>query len=129
MITVTPRQLEGIIRMSEAFARMRMSNTVEVSDVDRSISLYECSIGTIAQTDSGEYDIDKVVSKTSKKSRDLAGVITDTIRQNENSMRKEDLVCMLREKGYIESKVSDTIEKMLRETVLISPKNGTVRVL
>ena len=32
-ITATPRQLESLIRMSEAFAKMRLSNIVELSDV------------------------------------------------------------------------------------------------
>ena len=33
IITATPRQLESLIRMSEAFAKMRLSNIVELSDV------------------------------------------------------------------------------------------------
>lgn len=31
-ISVTPRQLESLIRMSEAFAKMRLSNEVSVED-------------------------------------------------------------------------------------------------
>ena len=128
-VTVTPRQLEGIIRMAEAFARMRMAENVNMSDVERSINLYEVSVGTIAQTDNGEYDIDKIVSKSSKKGRDLAGAILEVIKQNEDSMKKEELVMSLSGKGWTEAKIIDTIDKMLRETVLISPKNGVVRVL
>ena len=34
VITATPRQLESLVRMSEAHARMRLSPMVESTDVD-----------------------------------------------------------------------------------------------
>ena len=34
IITATPRQLESMIRLSEAFAKMRLSNEVSVEDVE-----------------------------------------------------------------------------------------------
>jgi DNA replication licensing factor MCM4 len=39
MITATPRQLESLIRLSEAFAKMRLSNEVIVADVEEAINL------------------------------------------------------------------------------------------
>ena len=36
-ISATPRQLESLIRISEAFAKMRLSIEVNESDVDRAI--------------------------------------------------------------------------------------------
>jgi DNA replication licensing factor MCM4 len=33
IITATPRQLESLIRLSEAFAKMRLSNEVIINDV------------------------------------------------------------------------------------------------
>jgi replicative DNA helicase Mcm len=41
MITVTPRQLEGIIRLSTARARLLMKDKVEEEDADRAIFLIE----------------------------------------------------------------------------------------
>lgn len=38
-ITATPRQLESLIRMSEAFARMRLSNEVTGDDVEEAVQL------------------------------------------------------------------------------------------
>lgn len=129
MVTVTPRQLEGVVRMSEAFARMRLSETVDLVDVERAINLYETSIGTIAQNEDGVFDIDKVVSKKSGKGREIGSAITEMLRANDNQMKKEDLVRSLMGKGWTDVKLSDTIEAMLREAILISPKNGVVRLL
>lgn len=36
-ITATPRQLESLIRISEAFAKMRLSIEVSEKDVERAI--------------------------------------------------------------------------------------------
>lgn len=38
-ITATPRQLEGLVRLSEALARMRLSPSVEADDVAEAIRL------------------------------------------------------------------------------------------
>lgn len=39
MITATPRQLESLIRISEAFAKMRLSIEVNESDVEKAVDL------------------------------------------------------------------------------------------
>jgi len=38
-ITATPRQLESMIRISEALAKMRLSENVEKRDVDEAVRL------------------------------------------------------------------------------------------
>lgn len=38
-ITATPRQLESMIRLSEAIAKMRLSHTVEKVDLDEAVRL------------------------------------------------------------------------------------------
>ena len=38
-ITATPRQLESLIRLSEAVAKMRLSQTVETDDVKEAVRL------------------------------------------------------------------------------------------
>lgn len=38
-VTATPRQLESMIRISEALAKMRLSHDVEQCDVDEAVRL------------------------------------------------------------------------------------------
>jgi DNA replication licensing factor MCM4 len=38
-ITATPRQLESMIRIAEALAKMRLSHTVDKRDVDDAVKL------------------------------------------------------------------------------------------
>lgn len=59
-IPITPRQVEDIIRMSEASAKTRLSKFVEKIDVERAIHIYEEAMritGTDPKT--GEVDADK----------------------------------------------------------------------
>lgn len=43
-ITATPRQLESLIRISEALAKMRLSDQVEVRDVKEAARLIDVAI-------------------------------------------------------------------------------------
>lgn len=43
-ITATPRQLESLIRLSEAHAKMRLSDTVESQDVDEALRLVQVAM-------------------------------------------------------------------------------------
>ena len=47
MITVTPRQLEGIIRMATARARLLLKDKVEDEDAERAVFLIEQMLGTV----------------------------------------------------------------------------------
>jgi DNA replication licensing factor MCM4 len=47
-ITATPRQLESMIRISQALAKMRMSATVTKADVNESIRLMKVATQTAA---------------------------------------------------------------------------------
>jgi DNA replication licensing factor MCM4 len=43
-ITATPRQLESMIRLSEAVAKMRLSETVEKRDIDEAVRLIKTAL-------------------------------------------------------------------------------------
>ncbi|CAO3669152.1 unnamed protein product [Umbelopsis ramanniana] len=71
-ITATTRQLESMIRMSEAHARMRLSPTVEVSDVNEASRLLREAIKDYA-TDpkTGRIDMDLILSGTGSHERHI----------------------------------------------------------
>ena len=60
-ITATPRQLESIIRLSEALAKMEYKDIVEKSHVDESIRLMNAAtMSTLTDPSSGIIDMDQV---------------------------------------------------------------------
>jgi DNA replication licensing factor MCM4 len=73
-ITATTRQLESLIRLSEAHARMRLSEFVELSDVQEATRLMREAIRASA-TDpvTGLIDIDLLNTGTGQQQRRLRG--------------------------------------------------------
>ena len=73
-ITATTRQLESMIRLSEAHARMRLSSFVELLDVEEACRLMREAIRTSA-TDprTGQIDMDLINTGTSLQQRKMRG--------------------------------------------------------
>jgi len=73
-ITATTRQLESMIRLSEAHARMRFSGFVELQDVEEACRLMRDAIRTSA-TDprTGQIDMDLINTGTSLQQRKMRG--------------------------------------------------------
>jgi len=79
-IPITARQLESLIRLSEARARMRLSDKVIVEDVEDIIQLYMKSIEDAGKDpETGEIDIDMIMTGRPKSQRDKITVIMDII--------------------------------------------------
>lgn len=92
-VTATPRQLESMIRLSEAFAKMRLSTEVRLQDVENAITLIKSAIQQSA-TDprTGLIDMDMIVTgrTTYMRSRvaKIGDVIRDHIKANVGQYRK-----------------------------------------
>jgi DNA replication licensing factor MCM4 len=77
-VTATPRQLESLIRISEAFAKMRLSKEVSVDDVDMAFNLIKDALQQSA-TDplTGLIDMDVIVTgHTSASKKRVDNIVT-----------------------------------------------------
>lgn len=77
-VPITPRQLEGYVRLAEASARTRLSWWVEETDAKRAISLVEYYLSKLAGSGS-DMEFDKIYG-TPKKERTKEFVVTDIIK-------------------------------------------------
>ncbi|KAJ6641100.1 DNA replication licensing factor MCM4 [Pseudolycoriella hygida] len=88
-ISAYPRQLESLIRLSEAHAKVRLSNTVEVQDVEEAYRLHREALKQSA-TDplSGKIDVGILTTGLStaarKKQADLVASIKDNLKKKGN---------------------------------------------
>lgn len=80
-ITATPRQLESMIRLSEAIAKMRLSPLVEKRDVDEAVRLIKNALQQAA-TDptTGEINMDIITTGQTKTSAERLKVICEFIK-------------------------------------------------
>lgn len=83
-VAITPRQLEALVRLSEASARVRLSDRVDEEDVQRATKLMESFLNQ-ATVVNGIPDIDIVMSGYSAKDRKGAFSVLEIIKQLQES--------------------------------------------
>ncbi|EMC96106.1 hypothetical protein BAUCODRAFT_148939 [Baudoinia panamericana UAMH 10762] len=110
-ITATTRQLESMIRLAEAHAKMRLSNTVEASDVEEAVRLIQSALkqaATDART--GLIDMSLLTEGTSaserKRKEDLKRGVLDVLDELARGsggvgVRYGDVVRMLSERSSV----------------------------
>jgi replicative DNA helicase Mcm len=77
-VTITARQLESLIRLTEARAKVSMRKEISIDDAQAAILLMKKSLEQVGiDTSSGKMDIDLIMTGTPKSLRDkLQAVIT-----------------------------------------------------
>lgn len=59
---ITPRQIEGLVRMAEASTKSRLSNKIELKDAELAIALFQYMFKTLGVDSSGNLDIDRIMT-------------------------------------------------------------------
>jgi replicative DNA helicase Mcm len=123
-IPITPRQLEDIIRMSEASAKTRLSKTVDKIDVERAIFVYEEAMQFAKNPVTGEIDCDKSSGYDSQDTRDeikLVKEIRSRIeKETHNWPGKNDIVKAAVEQGMDETDARSAVQKLWKELGILS---------
>ncbi len=133
-VPITARQLESLIRLAEASARMRLSDRVEVEDVERVIKIMERSLAQIAvDPETGEIDIDYAFSGTSKRQRDRIVIIKRIIEELENETDhgapEDEIIRAAENEGIDRDKVKEILSKLRQFGEVWSPRPGYYRLL
>jgi replicative DNA helicase Mcm len=130
-IPISARQLEGLIRLSEASARTRLSLKVTRQDSQRAINLLHHCLELIGyDSETGKFDIDRITTGISASQRGHISIIKDIISQLESQVGKlipiEEIVREGEIKGVSEEKINEIIDKLKRSGDLFNPKHGYV---
>lgn len=132
-VPVTARQLEALVRLAEASARIRLSDTIELSDAERVIHIVDTCLRQIAyDAKTGSFDIDKVATGISKEKRDIVRVIKDAIRDIGGEARRaaiEQVIEAVASKGFSHDKVREGIDMLLRHGEAMEPKSGIIQLI
>jgi replicative DNA helicase Mcm len=130
-IPLSPRQLEALVRLSEASAKVRLSEVVEKKDALRAISLLHYCLEQVGlDPETGKIDIDMISTGISSSERSKLIGVREIINGLEDSIGKiipvEEIIKVAQEKGINEDKVMETIEKLKRSGDLFEPKRGHI---
>jgi len=83
-LPITIRQLEAIVRLAKARARLRFSDTVSVEDANRAIELMKYCLEQVGMDlHTGLVDIDLITTGVSKSQRDRARKVMEIIEELE----------------------------------------------
>ncbi|MDO5851264.1 MAG: minichromosome maintenance protein MCM [Methanobacteriaceae archaeon] len=127
-VPITARQLEALVRLSEASARIRLSDVVSKEDALRAVELEENCMKQVGyDPETGKVDIDKIEGRTPKSQRDKINIVTDTIKEvsldyGDNAPR-EIVISELSDNYNIDENKFDEILKALKaKGVIYEPK-------
>jgi len=129
-IPISARQLQALVRMSEASAKLRLSKKVELSDSKIAIEImkyYLMKVGYDYETKT--FDIDRVSQKFSTSQRGKIFAVRDVITELENRLGK---LIPLEEVGkelegkMTKDEIDDAITKLKASGDLFSPRRGFI---
>jgi replicative DNA helicase Mcm len=130
MITITPRQLEGLIRLATARARLLLKNQVEEDDADRAIYLFnEMLENSGVDVNTGKVDIGVLQGRPRSEESQLS-TFMETIRllegDDKSSVPEQELINELikSEKFKDEDRIRRFIRKMINEAAIYESTPG-----
>ncbi|AEC52134.1 cell division control protein [Pyrococcus sp. NA2] len=132
-IPITARQLEALIRLSEAHARMRLSPIVTREDAREAIKLMEYTLRQIAVDEAGQLDV--TILEVGQSARKLSKVekILDIIkkleRTSERGAKVEDILEEAMKVGIDKNEAREILEKLLIGGQIYMPETGYYRTV
>jgi replicative DNA helicase Mcm len=131
-VPVTARKLEALVRLAEASARVRLSDTVEQEDADRVIDIVRKSLEDVGMDpETNEFDADMIEAGTSKSQRDrikgLRAIIEELEEEYEEGAPYDEVIEMAVENGEDRDKAEHEIEKLKQRGEVYEPSQGHLR--
>lgn len=81
-IGITPRQIEALIRLTEASARVRLSNIATIEDAERAVRIFGVFLRTVGwNEEAGTFDIDIIAAGASSSQQQRMRQILEIIRR------------------------------------------------
>jgi len=129
--TATHRQLEGLVRLSEASARVRLSNEIERQDALRAIRLVKTSLEeVIRDPQTGKLDIDYITTGQPQSDREKIKTILRIIKDKALEVDAVPIDEVLKEaldSGIEKDEARELIRKLIVRGDLYSPHHNTIK--
>ncbi len=130
-IPISARQLEALIRLAEASARVRLSDKVIRGDAKRAINILKyCLMQVGFDYETGQLDIDRISTGIPASARNKIIVIREIITEMEAQGKKtipiEDIISEAAEKKLTEAEVEEVIDRLKREGEIFEPRRGWI---
>ena len=134
-VPITARQLEAIIRLAEASAKVKLKDIVEKEDAEKAVKLQMACLKKIGMDpETGEIDIDRIGEGTPKSDRDKIQRVSEEIKNLEEEFGGDAplnvLISNMSEKYSVsEEKTQEIVRKLVQKGAIYEPSTGYYRSL
>ncbi|MFT4326974.1 MAG: minichromosome maintenance protein MCM, partial [Candidatus Woesearchaeota archaeon] len=130
-IPITARQLEALIRLSEASAKARLSEKATKRDAARAIDLLQFCLQQIGvDKETGKIDIDKLTTGVTSSQRGKLIIVRELLTELEQTLGKEipikELAAFAETKGIQKDELEEIVQKLRRNGDIFEPKPGYI---
>ena len=133
-IPITARQLEALVRLSEANAKLWLADKVTKSDAKKAIDIVDYCLRQVGlDKETGKIDIDRIGTGISASQRGKISIIKEVITELENKTGKniplkiDDVTRLAEEKNVKTAEAEEVIEKLKRSGDIFEPKRGFIQ--
>ncbi|MEM3841111.1 MAG: minichromosome maintenance protein MCM [Candidatus Micrarchaeaceae archaeon] len=131
-VPITPRQIEGLVRMAEARAKSRLADTVLAEDAEKAISLSEYMLKILAVDSSGRRDIDTLITGMPREKVDKINAMIEIIKKldsEEGSAKMQRVIEEAEKAGFDAGTARKYIDELEKRGDVYSPKPGIIRIV
>jgi replicative DNA helicase Mcm len=129
-IPISTRQLEALIRMAEASARMRLSNEVTRKDAKKAIDLmHYCLLGVGVDPETGRIDIDIISTGIPASERSHITTIKEVLNElsrHNKEVSEDDIKFAAKQRGMSDDAIDETIQKLKQIGEIFEPRRGII---
>lgn len=132
-VPITARQLEAIIRLAEASAKIKLKDTVDREDAQRAVELQLACLKEVGvDPETGEFDVEVIEGRTPKSERDKMQRITEEVTMLEEEFAGTAplnvLISNMIDKYDIsEDKVENIVRNLKQKGILYEPSAGYLK--
>lgn len=130
-IPITARQLEGLIRLTEANAKIRLSTRATKRDSRKAVELLDYCLRQVAfDEETGTIDIDRISTNIPATQRNRISIIKEIINELESKLGKiipiPELMEEAEAKGIEQAETEEIVQKLKKVGDLFEPRRGYV---
>jgi replicative DNA helicase Mcm len=119
-ITITVRQLESLIRLATASARIRLSKTIDIQDAEKAVNIYKEYIRRVGiDPETGKIDIDTIETGVTHSQHERMNIILDAISRLseyiDDGATPKNVIAECEIKGIGSDKTESALERLERD--------------
>ncbi|MEM2004598.1 MAG: minichromosome maintenance protein MCM [Zestosphaera sp.] len=126
-LAITTRQLEALVRLAEAHAKMKLKNKVEAEDAVEAVRLMNSVLEHVGMdVETGAIDIDLIMTGKPKSMREkevtVVKLIRDILTSGEECVKYKDLRKKISDYGIDEESLEKILRNLRRNGEIFEPK-------